>query len=147
MMCIVSLFLNTNNFDYFLRNYITIYLLFPYMFFDKNKIIYSIIDSIIGEYGSTIDFDHDRNKNFFKISELFEWIFYSILFIFGLVYDVTKNYQSNMLYWMGIFILLLSGIYCVCKFVLMCCGLAISMIREPIYDNQITDKLMENYEV
>lgn len=147
ILCIVSLFLNSNISNYFLRNYITSYLLFPYMFFEKNKIINLIIDSIIGENESIIDLNRNKNKNFFKLSEFLEWTFYLVLFVCGLFYDVTKNYQSDMLYWLGIIVLLMSGIYCVAKFILMCCGMTISIIREPIYDNEITVSLMKNHEV
>lgn len=146
ILCIISLFLNTNVSNYFLRNYVTAYLLFPYMFFEKNKIINLIIDSVIGEHESIIDLNCDRHKNFFKLNDFLEWMFYLVLFICGLIYDITKNYQSDMLYWMGIIILLVSGIYCMSKFILMCCGLTISIIREPIYDNEINVPLMKNYE-
>lgn len=134
ILCIMSLSFEKQKCDVCtnsnLTSYVTMYLLIPYVFFGKHKIVDIILKAFEGDIDTTIDIE----KHPSKIQIILEWSFYALLFCFGILefkVSCIGKLSSSFLYWTALLVTVFSGFICISQFILSCCGATISIVREP----------------
>ena len=110
ILCIMSLSFEKQKCDVCtdsnLTSYVTMYLLIPYVFFGKHKIVDIILKAFEGDIDTTIDIE----KHPSKIQIILEWSFYALLFCFGILKSVFLTVTFSVLNILTFFFFILTNI-------------------------------------
>jgi hypothetical protein len=151
LICFGSLFYSRYVYDKCAHSdipiFVTMYLVTPYMFLNKGRIIRTItsVQSIESESSDVlVNFQEQPMDSFL------EWILSAILFFWGMnefKVSCVKNINHTWLYVMAMIITIGSGIFCIFGLLLFCCGVVTGKIREDPNVVMLRDyKLVANLE-
>lgn len=130
--------------------YVTIYLIVPYLLFNKQKIIKTIYSTFSTNSELTSKFSQ-MNKKLSNLEIFLEWIFYVVLFFWG-VSELEIRCQNKLthllIYWCFLFLIIKSGIITISQSILLCCGTTMSIVKKNNQETIDSDNLgYENYEI
>lgn len=152
LICFIATFYNRNIYEKCpesnLVNFLICWLVVPYMFLNKGKIIY-IMEKVARESAEDLEVEQQKDQikktigyDQLKLSNV---IFYLVMFVWGLQESKIKcvsELHHNIIYWLCVIIIIFSGIMGVGILLLLCC---ISTTNHVRYDpsgkyKQITDE-------
>lgn len=113
--------------------YLTMYLITPYMFFEKHKVIKAIKKCIMGDFDSTVQIEKIPSS----MQICFEWVSFLILFVWGIFefkVRCTHDIMSTGLYWTSFIVMVVSGIATISQTIMLCCGATMSIIKQDPND-------------
>lgn len=151
LICFGSLFYSRYVYDKCAHSdiplFVTVYLVAPYMFLNKGRIIRTITNVQNTESESP---DIRVNSQEQPINQFLEWILSAILFFWGMnefKVSCVKNINDTWLYTMVMIITIGSGMFCIFGLLLFCCGVITGKIREDPNTARLREyKLVANSE-
>lgn len=137
ILCLMSLFYWKDIYEKCpssdLINYMIMYLVIPYMFLDKNKVVVTVTQKItVNEENQTNVETTANQQNANNSSSLGSIIFYFVMTYWGISEFKVKcvsKLQHSMIYSMGMIVMICSLVYSVFLFFIVCCGAITGGIR------------------
>lgn len=108
--------------------FMTVYLVVPYMFLDKSKVIKFITKSKYANGEKKVKVSKAKSDTSFL-----DWLFSALLFFWGInefKVSCVHLLKHSILYLMGMIITICSGIFCIGGLFVFCCAVATGAARE-----------------